>query len=237
MWEIGRGQITWSTSLAWWRCCLLWRHLPTGFISVEWRKSLWKVLCRTCMLPAAAHLHNLDGVELTETIDFIVTCDGTWCKCGFTATHGVVVVIAWEPGKVLDFIIMTKHCSICARKKTALREDSQEFADWWEEHNDSCEINHLGSSPVMECAGALEIWKWSEELHRLRYVEVICDGDAKTFATLNDHTKRAQTRESEVAKRQRKLKPIVEKHVEAVHVVAEGTLYEAGGFECWLQNP
>ena len=39
----------------------------------------------------------------------------------------------------------------------------------------------------MECAGTLEIWKRSEELHYLRYVEVICDDDAKTIATLNDH--------------------------------------------------
>ena len=139
------------------------------------------------MCAAAAHLHNLHGVELTETIDIIVTCDGTWCKHGFTGTHWVVVVIAWETGKVLDFIIMTKRCSIYARKKTVLGEYSQEFADLWEGHKDSCEINHLGSSPAMECAGALEIWKRSEELHHLRYVEVICDGDAKTISTLNDH--------------------------------------------------
>ena len=60
------------------------------------------------MCAAAARVHNLHGVELTETIDIIiVTCDGAWCKRGFTATHGVVVVIAWETGKVLDFIIMT----------------------------------------------------------------------------------------------------------------------------------
>ena len=44
---------------------------------------------------AATHLHNLHCVELTETTDIVVTCDGTWCKRGFTATHRVVVVIAW----------------------------------------------------------------------------------------------------------------------------------------------
>ena len=45
------------------------------------------------------------------------------------------------------------------------------------------------------------------------------------------HTKRAQTTESEVAKRRRKSKQVVEKHVEAVRVEAEGTTYEAGSFE------
>ena len=32
-------------------------------------------------------------------------------------------------------------------------EKTQEFADWWEGHKDSCEIGHLGSSPAIECAG------------------------------------------------------------------------------------
>ena len=42
---------------------------------------------------------------------------------------------------------------------------------------------------------------------------------------------RAQTRESDVAKRSRKSKQVMEKHVEAVRAEAEGTTYEAGGFE------
>ena len=44
-------------------------------------------------------------------------------------------------------------------------------------------------------------------------------------------TKRAQTRESEVAKRRRKSKQVLEKHVGAVRVEAEGTTFKAGGFE------
>ena len=116
-------------------------------------------------------------VVTSVQILLVVTCDGTWCKRGFTATHGVVVVIAWETGQVLDFQIMTKRCSICARKKTALGEDSQEFADWWEGHKDSCEINHHGSSPSMECAGApvqeqshFKCWQKLEEAHDHNFV-------------------------------------------------------------------
>ena len=42
---------------------------------------------------------------------------------------------------------------------------------------------------------------------------------------------RAMTRESDVAKRSRKSKQVMEKQVEAVRAEAEGTTYEAGGFE------
>ena len=45
------------------------------------------------------------------------------------------------------------------------------------------------------------------------------------------HIMRAQTRESDVAKRSRKSKQVMEKHVEAVCAEAEGTTYEASGFE------
>ena len=62
-------------------------------------------------------------------------------------------------------------------------ETSEEYAKWWDDHQEVCEMNHLGSSPAMECAGALMIWKRSEKL-RLRFTEVISDGDSKTISTL-----------------------------------------------------
>lgn len=69
------------------------------------------------MLEASAHLHQLRGVRLMDIIDVTVTCDGTWSKRGFTATYGVVVVIAWESGQVLDYEIKSKRCIVCARQK------------------------------------------------------------------------------------------------------------------------
>ncbi len=76
------------------------------------------------ILAASAHLHQLHGLEPTELLDIPVTCNGTWSKRGFTAIHGVVVVIAWESGQVLDYEIKTKRCSVCALKKEKMvRED------------------------------------------------------------------------------------------------------------------
>ena len=136
------------------------------------------------MNAASAHLHKLHGVGPKEVLDIVVTCDGTWSKRGYTATHGVVVVISWETGQVLDFQIQTKRCKVCSLNK--LDEDSVEFAKWWEEHQEDCELNHEGSSPAMEKAGAIEIWKRSEETRHLRYTNVISDGDAKTVQALNE---------------------------------------------------
>ena len=62
------------------------------------------------MLAASIHLHNLHGVDPMTTLDIAVTCDGTWSKRGFTATYGVVVVIAWDTGEVLYFQILSKRC-------------------------------------------------------------------------------------------------------------------------------
>ena len=79
------------------------------------------------MLAASAHLHHLHGAKSTDIIDIAVTCDGTWSKRGFTATHGVVAVIAWETGQVLDFEIKSKLCSVCAMKMEVLDKASNEF--------------------------------------------------------------------------------------------------------------
>ena len=138
------------------------------------------------MLAASAHLHQLHDMETTDLLDISMTCDGTWSKRGFTATHGVVVVIAWESGQVLDYVIKSKRCTRCTQQKEKLGEGSAEFLEWFEGHQATCECNHVGSSPAMECAGATEFFFRSKEKLHLRYTEVICDGDSKTLNHLNN---------------------------------------------------
>ena len=65
------------------------------------------------MCAASAHLHKLQGVDPTTVLDITVTCDGTWSKRGHTATHGVVVVIAWETGQVC--LYMSIYMSMAIR--------------------------------------------------------------------------------------------------------------------------
>ena len=87
--EIGRGQ----ASLEYF-CGLMDMLPPVKTPSYRFH------IRRTVEESIAAHLHDLHGIELTETIYIIVTCDGTWCKRDFTATHKnrIVVVMAWETG-------------------------------------------------------------------------------------------------------------------------------------------
>ena len=63
---------------------------------------------------------------------------------------------------------------------------SDEFLDWWEGHQASCEVNYCGSSSAMESTGALAIWKRSVSKNKLGYTQMISDGDSKTFKLLGD---------------------------------------------------
>ena len=53
------------------------------------------------MLAASAYLHEQHRLECTDVLDIPITCDGTWSKRGFTATYGVVAIIAWKTGQLL----------------------------------------------------------------------------------------------------------------------------------------
>ncbi len=136
------------------------------------------------MIAASEYLHRLNGIEPLDVLDVKVTCDGTWSRRGFTAIHGVVVVISYDTGQVLDFEVMSKSCPACSQQETRL--GAEEFDVWLDGHREECLANHDGSSPAMECAGVLILWERSVEARHLRYTEVISDGDSKTIAVLNE---------------------------------------------------
>ena len=141
----------------------------------------WKSRKTTAQYLHTVHKHNQD-----EIIDVIVTCDGTWSKRGFTALYGVVVVISWETGQVLDCEVFSKFCPEC-RAHSHLDRQSQQFQEWMDSHNEDCAVNYSGSSPAMEAEGALRIWKRFIDTLKLRYTTVISDGDSKTIKHLNDN--------------------------------------------------
>ena len=133
----------------------------------------------TCLnAPESAHLHQSCKVPFDEIIDAAVTCDGTWSKRGFTAMYGVVAVISWETGQVLDFEIKSKRCS--CRHQISLwisgictRVYAQEWGELWRfsSNGSCCSIGHLEAT--------------EERLH-LRFTEVISDGDSKLIAVLQE---------------------------------------------------
>ena len=140
-------------------------------------------VAKQCRLDAAKHLHEKMGKPLDEVIDVIVTVDGTWQKRGRISLFGVVVVIAWLTGQVLDVEVLSKHCGACKMHEHL---SSDEFEEWYADHEEDCECNYKGSSNAMEIEGVKRIWVRSVYDLKLRYTTYIGDGDVKTFAILTE---------------------------------------------------
>ena len=121
--------------------------------------------------------------DLDDTLDAVVSFGGTWAKQGFTSLTGVVFVISVDTGEVLDYRVLSKACQKCALKK-AKGVNEEEFEEWLLEHE--CDINFAGSSPAMECEGAVVLWERSVERHNLRYRWMVSDGDSKAFNSVEN---------------------------------------------------
>ena len=134
---------------------------------------------------ASEQLHRLQGADPGDVIDVTVTCDGTRSRRGSVAAYGVVAVLSWETGQVLNVTVLSKSCKDCKEAESTMGSEPQEFLDWMEKHQDSCNSNYTGSSPAMEAEGASILWGRSVEKNQLRYTVVLSDGNAKTIARLN----------------------------------------------------
>ena len=148
------------------------------------KKSIHNVRVESCR-SASEQLHRLQDPDPGDLIDVTVTCDGTWSHHGFVAAYGVVAVLSWETGQVLDVTVLSKSCKNCKEAESTMDSELQEFLDWMENHQDSCNSDLTGSSPAMEAEGASILWGRSVEKNQLRYTMVISDGDAKTITWPN----------------------------------------------------
>ena len=128
---------------------------------------------------ARQEVRELTGTSGDDIADILVSCDGNWQKRGFSSLYGIVFVISYLSGKVIDYQILSKHCAGCqywdSQDKT-----STEYRAWKEKH--ACELNFTGSSPAMEPYGTLALFQRSLGF-RLRYTH-LSDGDSKTFSLL-----------------------------------------------------
>ena len=86
--------------------------------------------------------------------DVTVSIDGTWLTQGFSSLHGVgTIVSAADPPKVLDYEVLSRHCSHCSGLLVVKKFDGELYSELLEEHlKNGCEANHEGSSGGMEGA-------------------------------------------------------------------------------------
>ena len=110
-----------------------------------------------------------------------VTVDGTWQKRGFSSKIGVVFIISVDTGEVLDAMVKSLECHECWVHKT-----STEYETWYKGHKQNCNINHVGSSGIMEKAAATEILLRSIEIRNLMYTIFVGDEDTDCFANVRN---------------------------------------------------
>ena len=132
---------------------------------------------------AVSRLRQLYNANPDDILDVTVTVDGTWSKRGFTAPYGVVAVISWVTGEVINAKLLSKYCAKCSSYKGP--QEGPEYEEWLNGHKSQCTKNHTGSSPSMEIAGARILFARLISEYNLRYKTVISDGDTKTVSTLN----------------------------------------------------
>lgn len=89
-----------------------------------------------------------------QSDDITVSVDGTWLTQGFSSLHGVgTIVSASDPPKVLDYEVLSRHCSECAGLLGVKRNDGELYSELLEKHlRRGCEGNYEGSSGGMEGA-------------------------------------------------------------------------------------
>ena len=103
----------------------------------------------------SAQLRQLQDAGPDDVVDVTVTCDGSWSHRGFVVNYGVIAVLSWETGQVLDVEVLSKSCK---EAETSMGSESEEFLEWMANHQDSCNSNYTGSSPAMEAEGASILW-------------------------------------------------------------------------------
>ncbi|CAH2100864.1 unnamed protein product [Euphydryas editha] len=119
-----------------------------------------------------------------------VSGDGTWKKRGFKSMYGVTTLIGYYSGKVVDLrrvarnLVKSSYCASCVRWKS--KTNTEEYREWFEEHEPNCQENHHGSSGAMEVQAVKEMFSRSEELFGVKYGNYIGDGDSKTFKGILD---------------------------------------------------
>jgi hypothetical protein len=95
--------------------------------------------------------------------DVTVSIDGSWLTQGYSSIHGLgTIVSAADPPKVLDYELLSRHCSECSGLLAVKKSDGGLYSELLEEHlKCGCEANYEGSSGGMEGAAVSDSHSFS----------------------------------------------------------------------------
>ena len=101
----------------------------------------------------------------------------------YQSYHGVDVGTEVQTGLVKDFEVLSTYCHSCSLERTQLGTGTPELEEWMN-HQTDCGANFTSSSKAMEAEAARRIWIRSTEKYNLRYPKILSEGDAQTFAVM-----------------------------------------------------
>ncbi|GFO40999.1 hypothetical protein PoB_006750400 [Plakobranchus ocellatus] len=125
------------------------------------------------------------GIDIDEDtiLDIAVSYDGTWLTRGHQSHIGIGCVIDVLTGLVIDCLVLSDFCQVCATTGKIKRQGHPDaYRRWLETHKEEgCDKNYDGTSGMMEVKVAEILWLRSIERHKLRYVTLVSDGDSKAY--------------------------------------------------------
>ena len=111
-----------------------------------------------------------------------VSGDGSWRKRRFSSLQGISSLIGLRSQQVLDISIKNSFCKACLKWEN--RKGTEEYEDWFSDHQDKCAAYHEGSAGKMEVDGVVKMFRRSQEKYNVKYHHYIGDGDSKLYSAL-----------------------------------------------------
>ncbi|XP_064485416.1 uncharacterized protein LOC135397751 isoform X2 [Ornithodoros turicata] len=106
-----------------------------------------------------------------------VVADGAWCKRSYKNKHdalsGSAVIVGYRTKKVLFLGVRNKFCTLCASCKAGSSPKKHLCFKNWESSSTSTEKDIV-----------VEGFRRSIELHGVKYLQLIADGDSSTYKSI-----------------------------------------------------
>lgn len=106
----------------------------------------------------------------------------TWKKRGFQTLFGVVPLMAYYSGKIIDLVVESRYCLECLKnvdRKNMSNDERDGESEWFFQHLEGCRKSEDVSVDVAKTDATLKMFLDSEEKFGVKYREY--DGDSNTF--------------------------------------------------------